>query len=58
LCCSTFSGVIAPGDATAAGAEALYAVAPKSGKKNILRFLLSQKNMNPGHDITEKARQE
>ena len=34
----TFSGVIAPGDATAAGAEALFAEAPKSVKKNILRI--------------------
>jgi len=39
LCRITFSGVITPGGgATAAGAEALHAVAPKSVKKKILRI--------------------
>jgi len=38
LCCITFSGIIALRDATAAEAEELRAVAPKSVEKNIVRI--------------------
>jgi len=53
LCRITFSGVIDPGGATAAGAEALYAEAPKSVKKNILRISYENKHDAWSHRHTE-----